>query len=95
MYMSISWTPKYRRKVIVGNIEQRLKALLKDKCKQLAIEVLSLQTMPDHVHIFVRARSKLPPSYLWCNSYFVSAHSHVSNETIEKYLEERSRDESI
>jgi len=109
------WTPKYRRKVIVGNIEERLKALLKEKCKQLGIEILSLQTMPDHTHIFLRAdptiapnriiaalkgyssrilriefpelRTKLPT--LWSRSYFVSTHGHVSNKTIEKYIEEQ------
>jgi REP element-mobilizing transposase RayT len=26
-------TPRYRRKVIVGNVEERLKSLLKEKCK--------------------------------------------------------------
>ena len=56
------WTPKYRRKVIVGNIEERLKALLKEKCKQLGIEILSLQTMPDHTHIFLRADPTISPN---------------------------------
>ncbi|MGB7636846.1 MAG: transposase, partial [Nitrososphaeraceae archaeon] len=32
------WTPKYRRKVIVGDVEKRLKSLLKEKCNQLNIE---------------------------------------------------------
>lgn len=109
------WTPKYLRKVIVGNIEERLKALLKEKCKQLGIEILSLQTMPDHTHIFLSAdptiapnriiaalkgyssrilriefpelRTRLPT--LWSRSYFVSTHGHVSNKTIEKYIEEQ------
>jgi putative transposase len=42
------WTPKYRKKVIVDNIEKRLKSLLKEKCKELKIDILSLETMPDH-----------------------------------------------
>ncbi|MGC2681696.1 MAG: transposase, partial [Candidatus Nitrosopolaris sp.] len=29
------WTPKYRKKVIVGSVEKRLKSLLQQKCKQL------------------------------------------------------------
>jgi putative transposase len=55
------WTPKYRRKVIVGNVEKRLKSLLKEKCKELKIDILSLETMPDHVHVFVRAE---PTNYI-------------------------------
>ncbi|HEY5630632.1 MAG TPA: IS200/IS605 family transposase [Nitrososphaeraceae archaeon] len=56
------WTPKYRRKVIVGNIENRLKSLLNEKCKQLNIEIISLETMPDHVHIFVRTQPIIAPN---------------------------------
>ncbi|MGC2683827.1 MAG: transposase, partial [Candidatus Nitrosopolaris sp.] len=40
------WTPKYRKKVIVGSVEKRLKSLLQQKCKQLDIEIISLETMP-------------------------------------------------
>lgn len=56
------WTPKYRRKVIVGNVENRLKSLLNEKCKQLNIEIISLETMPDHVHIFVRTQPIIAPN---------------------------------
>ena len=57
------WTPKYRRKVIVGNVEKRLKSLLKEKCKELKIDILSLETMPDHVHVFVRAEPTPRPTW--------------------------------
>ena len=40
------WTPKYRRKVIVGDVEKRLKFLLNEKCRQLNIDIISLETMP-------------------------------------------------
>ncbi len=56
------WTPKYRRKVIVGDVEKRLKSLLKEKCNQLNIEIISLETMPDHVHIFVRLQPTIAPN---------------------------------
>ncbi|MGC2574642.1 MAG: IS200/IS605 family transposase [Candidatus Nitrosopolaris sp.] len=55
------WTPKYRRKVIIGDVEKRLKVLLKDKCKQLGIEIITLETMPDHIHIFIRATPTMAP----------------------------------
>ena len=40
------WTPKYRKKVIVGSVEKCQKSLLQQKCKQLDIEIISLETMP-------------------------------------------------
>ncbi len=56
------WTPKYRKKLIIDNVEKRLKSILKEKCKQLAIEIISLETMPDHVHIFLKATPVLAPN---------------------------------
>jgi REP element-mobilizing transposase RayT len=41
------WIPKYRRKLLVGNVEKRLRTLLKEKCQQLGIETLSLEIMSD------------------------------------------------
>ena len=49
------WCPKYRRKVLVGAIETRLKELLREKAVALGVEVAMLEVMPDHVHLFVEA----------------------------------------
>jgi len=51
------WCPKYRRNVLVGGIEGRLKELIFEKCGELRVKVESLEIMPDHVHLFV----KCPP----------------------------------
>ena len=61
MNYNFVWT-QYRRKVIVGNVEKRLKSLLKEKCKQLKIDILSLETIPDHVRVFVRAEPTISPN---------------------------------
>jgi putative transposase len=58
------WCPKYRRKVIVGNVERRLKELLKQKATELGCSIIALETMPDHVHIFVRAPPTVAPNRL-------------------------------
>ena len=47
---------------MIDNVEKRLKSLLKEKCKQLGIEIISLETMPDHVHIFLKATPVLAPN---------------------------------
>lgn len=53
----IIFCPKYRRKVLVGLIESRLVELLKIKCSELAIDLLNLEVMPDHVHLFIKPNS--------------------------------------
>jgi len=56
------WCPKYRRKVLVERIEQRLKELISEKSKELACEIITLEIMPDHVHLFIQANPKTAPN---------------------------------
>ena len=49
------WCPKYRRSVLVGPVEDRLKTLLREKATSLSVEIEALEVMPDHVHLFVSA----------------------------------------
>ncbi|MZQ75506.1 MAG: IS200/IS605 family transposase [Peptoclostridium sp.] len=49
----VVWCPKYRRKVLVGEIECRLKELIRDICSELQAELIELELMPDHVHLLV------------------------------------------
>ena len=48
------WCPKYRRKVLTGKIETRLKELLYKKAKEIKIEIKNMEVMPDNVHLFVK-----------------------------------------
>ncbi len=54
----IIWCPKYRKKVLVGEIEEELKKLLYMKADELCCQIEKLEVMPDHVHIFI----KTPPT---------------------------------
>ena len=47
----VVFCPKYRRKVLVGGVEKRLKAIIHRVAKELGCEILELEVMPDHVHI--------------------------------------------
>lgn len=49
----VVFCPKYRRKVLVGDIETRLKELVKEVCTELNIDLLELEVMPDHVHLLL------------------------------------------
>jgi putative transposase len=49
----VVWCPKYRRKVLTGKIEVRLKELIQETCTELQSELIELEIMPDHVHLLV------------------------------------------
>lgn len=60
----IIWCPKYRRKVLVNEIEDRLKTLLVEKAKEIGCEISIQEVMPDHVHIFIKTKPTLAPHYI-------------------------------
>ena len=49
----VVWCPKYRRKVLTGKIEVRLKELIQETCLELQSELIELEIMPDHVHLLI------------------------------------------
>jgi putative transposase len=58
------WIPRRRRKVLVGAVANRLEALLREKAKELSVEVEYLAIKPDHLHLFVNAPPSLAVSQL-------------------------------
>ena len=53
----IVFCPKYRRKVLVNGVDERLKILLQQKADELGITLENMEVMPDHVHLFIRSKS--------------------------------------
>ena len=49
----VVWCPKYRRKVLVESIAERLKQIISEVCQEHQAEIIQLEVMPDHVHILV------------------------------------------
>lgn len=47
--------PRYRRKLLVGDVETRFKELLKEICDSMDIEILAVECDKDHCHLFVNA----------------------------------------
>lgn len=58
------WCPKYRRPVLVDEVEERLKELLLEKSQQLGITIENMEVMPDHVHLFVKSPPVNSPHYI-------------------------------
>lgn len=58
------WCPKYRRAVLSGQIGIRLKTVLESKAKSLNVDILKMEIMPDHVHLFVKATPVDSPHFI-------------------------------
>ncbi len=58
------WCPKYRRKVLTGKIAERLKELLIEKTEYIEVEIKSMEVMPDHIHLFVKAKPVDSPHFI-------------------------------
>lgn len=50
----IIFCPKYRRKVLVDGVEIRLKELIESKQNEYKFQLISLEIMPDHVHLLIK-----------------------------------------
>ena len=49
----VVWCPKYRRKVLIDGIDERLKDILLEIIKETNSEILEIEVMPDHVHLIL------------------------------------------
>ena len=58
------WIPKYRRDLLVKEVAEYIKEILKSIAKELGCETIALEVMPDHIHLFVNCPPRYSPSYL-------------------------------
>ena len=49
----VIWCPKYRRRVLGGRVEARLKQLIGQVVIECGGQVIELETMPGHGHLLV------------------------------------------
>jgi putative transposase len=49
----VVFCPKYRRKVLVNAVDERLKTILIETIEKWGQELVELEVMPDHVHLLV------------------------------------------
>ena len=60
----IIWCPKYRRRVLGGPVEARLKEIIFGVVAEVGAEVIEVEVMPDHVHLLVEVPPVVPLSKL-------------------------------
>jgi putative transposase len=51
--------PKYRMKILYGNVRKRIGQILRELCGYKDIEILEGHAMPDHIHLCL----SVPPKY--------------------------------
>lgn len=49
----VVWCPKYRRRVLTSEVEERLKAIVHEVAQERQADIIELEVMPDHVHLLV------------------------------------------
>jgi putative transposase len=80
------WCPKYRRKVLAGRVEVSLRALIRAKTVELYCEILALEVLPDHVHLFLKAPPTHAPQHI-----VNQIKGYTSHELREKFPALKSR----
>ena len=58
------WCTKYRRKVLSPKIELRLKELIRKKAEEIEVDIVEMETMSDHIHIFVKSKPTYSPHFI-------------------------------
>ena len=53
------FSPKYRGKVLEGEVAEAAEEIIRETCKEFDIEVIDLAVNVDHIHLFI----KYPPKY--------------------------------
>lgn len=49
----IVFAPKYRRKVIYGEVKKDIGDILRKLCEQKGVEIIEAEACPDHIHMLV------------------------------------------
>jgi len=84
------WPPKYRRDLLVEDVSEYIKEILKLIAKKLGCEIIALEVMPDYIHLFINCPPRYSPSYL--AKYFKGKSAKLVLKKflkLRKYIEEK------
>lgn len=59
MNYHIIFCPKRRKPVLMGEVKQRLDEIIREVCRENEVDVLALEIMPEHLHLFVSVYPQL------------------------------------
>lgn len=55
----VIFCPKYRRKVLINGVDDRLKTIIQEVCMKHKVELFEMEIMPDHVHLLIEVDPQL------------------------------------
>lgn len=58
------WCTKRRKDVLKDAAARRAKEVFQEKADELGIEIVSMEVMSDHVHLFVKAKPTYAPHFI-------------------------------
>ena len=53
------WCPKRRKKVLTAKIAKRLEKICNQVAKEKSVDILALEIMPDHLHLFISCQPQM------------------------------------
>jgi len=56
------WIPKYRKRVLINDIKDRIKQLIHQCAEINSFDILELSIQPDHTHLLISAKPRYSPS---------------------------------
>lgn len=56
------WCPKYHKKILMGNVRDYLVKVLYAISCRYNFKIIALEVMPDHIHLFLRSYTTMPPA---------------------------------
>jgi len=56
------WTPKFRYNVLSHGVDKELKQIFQEIAENYEFEIIAMEIMPDHVHLFVGSKPDIAPS---------------------------------
>ena len=111
------WVPKYRKKVLTGEVAIRVRDMLRQIAMEHELDVISGKVSSDHVHMFIgynptqdvskimqwlkgissrillsefsHLRKQFWGRHLWARGYLAVSSGNITDEMIQKYIEEQ------
>jgi putative transposase len=56
--------PKYRRRVLTGEVQVETKRLITECCQNHGLTILAMETDEEHIHVFVSAQPRFSPALI-------------------------------
>lgn len=83
----IVFIPKYRRKVLLGQLKADVREIIKKLCEYKNIEISALMIFDKHPEL----TSKWTKSF-WARGYYVGTIGNVTEEAIKRYIQEQEEE---